>query len=146
MMINRKAVTSIVMLIIFLVFVGQALTFGAQARIMPLLIGIPGIIFCILQILLDARGGNDGVAGTRYFSPGELPVMGWIVGTIVLVTAFGFSFGAPPMVAAYLLVIAKEKLRTAVAGAVVCFLMFYVLFERLMGAQLFHGLAMPHYF
>jgi hypothetical protein len=146
MTINSKIITSLVMLIIFLVFVIQAFSFGAQARTMPLLIGVPGIIFCIFQILIDVRQENASATGEGYFSLGELPVMAWIVASILMVIAFGFSFGTPPMVAAYLLLIAGEKPRTAMIGAVTCFLMFYVLFERLMGAQLFHGLIVPHHF
>lgn len=143
---RSKLITSLAMLIIFLVFVIQALSFGAQARTMPLLIGMPGIIFCLFQIVIDARHENGNASTGRYFSPGELPVMAWIVASVLLVTAFGFSFGAPPMVALYLLFIAEERPRTAVIGAVVCFLMFYVLFERMMGAQLFHGLVVPYRF
>ena len=143
---NSKLITSLTMLIIFLVFVIQALSFGAQARIMPLLIGVPGIVFCLFQIVIDVRREYVSANGKRYFSPGELPIMAWILISVLMVVAFGFSFGTPPMVALYLFFIAKEKPLTAVTGAVVCFLMFYVLFERLMGAQLFHGLALPHHF
>lgn len=146
MTINSKLITSLVMLIIFMVFVIQAFSFGAQARTMPLLIGVPGIIFCIFQILIDVRQRNGSPTGERYFSPGELPVMAWMVASIVMVIALGFSFGTPPMVAVYLLLIAKEKPRTAIIGTATCFLMFYVLFERMMGAQLFHGLLLPHHF
>mgnify|MGYP001792547565 CR=1 FL=1 len=134
------------MLIIFLVFVVQAFSFGSQARIMPLLIGLPGIFFCMCQIVLDVRRKDDGVASTHYFLPGELPVMAWIVASILMVTAFGFSFGTPPMVAVYLFFIAKEGLWATLISAAVCFLMFYVLFERMMGAQLFHGLVVPYHF
>src|SRR6185295_550726 len=112
----------------------------------PLLIGVPGIILCAFQIVNDVRGDNVKAAGARYFSQGELPVIAWIVPSVLMVTAFGFSFGAPPMVALYLLFIAGDRLRTAMIGAVVCFLMFYVLFERMMGAQLFHGLVVPYNF
>lgn len=143
---RSKLITSMAMLIIFLVFVIQALSFGPQARTMPLLIGVPGIIFCIFQIVIDVRRENGSATRERYFSPGELPVMAWIVASVLTVTAFGFSFGAPPMVALYLLFIAEERPRTAVISAAVCFLMFYVLFERMMGAQLFHGLVMPYQF
>ena len=134
------------MLIIFFVFVIQAFSFGSQARIMPLLIGLPGIVFCVIQIVLDVRRESESAAEKRYFLPGELPVMAWIVASVLMVTAFGFSFGTPPMVAAYLLFIAKERPRTAIISAAVCFLMFYVLFERMMGAQLFHGLIVPYHF
>ncbi len=143
---RNNLITSLAMLAIFLVFVIQALSFGAQARIMPLLIGVPGIIFCAFQIVSDLRRDSRRGTGASYFSPGELPVIAWIVISVLMVTAFGFSFGAPPMVASYLLFIAGDKLRTAMIGAVVCFLMFYVLFERMMGAQLFHGLVVPYNF
>jgi Tripartite tricarboxylate transporter TctB family len=46
---------TLVMLAIFLVLVGVASGYPAQARLMPFVVGIPPILLCLLQLVLDAR-------------------------------------------------------------------------------------------
>ena len=53
---------TLVMLGIFVLMVGGALQFSAQARVMPLVIGIPGIVLCLVQFFLDLREGKRSKA------------------------------------------------------------------------------------
>ena len=46
---------TLVMLAIFLVLVGVASRYPAQARFMPYVVGIPPILLCLLQLIIDAR-------------------------------------------------------------------------------------------
>jgi len=46
---------TLVMLAIFLVLVGVASGYPAQARFMPYVVGIPPILLCLLQLFIDAR-------------------------------------------------------------------------------------------
>ncbi len=46
---------NVVMLAIFVVMVGIAAQYPPQARFMPLVIGIPGIALCLLQLFLEFR-------------------------------------------------------------------------------------------
>lgn len=46
---------TLVMLAIFVLMVGLATQFPPQARFMPLVVGIPGIALCVLQLILDTR-------------------------------------------------------------------------------------------
>jgi hypothetical protein len=46
---------TLVMLAIFVVMVGTAATYPADTRFMPFVIGIPGILLCLLQVYLDSR-------------------------------------------------------------------------------------------
>jgi hypothetical protein len=48
-----------VMLAIFVVMVAIASTYPAGARFMPFVVGIPAIILCVLQILLDIRAVKE---------------------------------------------------------------------------------------
>lgn len=50
------------MLLIFLVMVGVASTYPADARFMPFVVGIPAILLCLLQLALDARAGQSAPA------------------------------------------------------------------------------------
>jgi hypothetical protein len=57
---------TIVMLVLFLIFVGVAATYPPGARFMPFVVGFPAIGLLILQLFLDARArrlaGEQGVA------------------------------------------------------------------------------------
>jgi hypothetical protein len=51
---SNSAMT-IVMLGIFVVLVGTASRYPAGARFMPFVVGIPAILLCLLQLVIDAR-------------------------------------------------------------------------------------------
>lgn len=50
---------TIAMLAIFVVMVGIATTYPAGARFMPFVVGIPAILLCLLQLLLDIRAAKE---------------------------------------------------------------------------------------
>lgn len=52
---KSKHAMTLVMLTIFVVMVGIATQFSSQARVMPFVVGIPGIVLCLLQLVLDLR-------------------------------------------------------------------------------------------
>ena len=143
---SGRILASLVMLAIFLVFVVQALAFNAEARMMPLIVGIPGIVLCFWQFMIELRSRKRESVDGAFFAKGELPVIVWLLVFTGAIIAFGFSFGAPPMVAIYLYTIARERLHTAIISALFCFVFLYVFFERMMNAQLFEGLLTRHLF
>lgn len=55
-----KSPMTVAMLAIFVVMVGIASTYPAGARFMPFVVGIPAIILCLLQMVLDARAAKAG--------------------------------------------------------------------------------------
>ena len=113
---GRLAVT-LMMLAIFLFFVVQALTFQPQARAMPLLVGIPAILLCLAQIVLDLRKQGHAAVKTVLLSIEERPIAIWLLVFFIGIIAFGFTFGAPLLVAAYLYFGAREGPIVALAGA-----------------------------
>jgi hypothetical protein len=120
---KSKLITSLTMLIIFLVFVIQALSFGAQARTMPLLIGVPGIIFCLIQIVIDVRREYGNANGKRYFlgeRPSWLDLRFGIDGH-----TFDFVWYATHGCRFHCSLPRKSRGRNDWCGC--CFLMFYVL-------------------
>jgi hypothetical protein len=50
-----NSVMTLVMLAVFLVLVGIASRYPPEARFMPWVVGIPPILLCLLQLILDAR-------------------------------------------------------------------------------------------
>jgi hypothetical protein len=140
MKIDGRLAVSLMMLAIFLFFVGQALAFRPEARAMPLLVGVPAIVLCILQIALDIRGRNREAALKPIT---EWPLIAWLAIFFLSIIAFGFIYGAPPLVAAYLYFAAREHILVAIAGGVSCALILIFFFERLLNLQLFEGLITP---
>lgn len=57
-MLSRQSMT-LFMLAVFVVMVGVAFTYPEGARFMPLTIGVPGLLLCLLQIGLDFRAKPD---------------------------------------------------------------------------------------
>ncbi len=66
---SGKIFMSAVMLSIFAVMVGIATQYPPQARFMPLVVGIPGIVLCAIQLFLELRARrrpkDSGAADTR---------------------------------------------------------------------------------
>ena len=52
---SGKIFMSVVMLTIFVVLVGIASQYPPQARFMPFVIGIPGIVLCVFQLFIEFR-------------------------------------------------------------------------------------------
>jgi hypothetical protein len=144
MKVNGRILTSLVMLGVFLAFILQALFFHPEARMMPLLVGVPGALLCFWQVLIEINAKDGEPGGTKILSRDELTIAAWLLAYIISIAAFGFSFGSPPLVAGYLYFVAKERLRTAVIAGVFCFAFMYGLFEQLMNMQLFEGLLLQY--
>lgn len=143
MKIDGRMAVSLMMLAIFVFFVGQALAFRPDARAMPLLVGIPGILLCLVQIVLDWRKQDDTAAKAPFLTTAERSLAIWLLLFLLGIIAFGFGYGAPPLVAAYLFFAARERPSVAVAGGAACALMLILLFEKLLKVQLFEGLVTP---
>lgn len=55
----RNSPMTLVMLAIFGTMVGFAMTYPPGARFMPFVVGIPAILLCLIQIVLDARAAKE---------------------------------------------------------------------------------------
>lgn len=143
MKIDGRMAVSLMMLAIFVFFVGQALAFQPEARTMPLLVGVPAILLCLLQIILDWRRRDETTPKAPFLTAAERSLAIWLLLFLTSIIAFGFSYGAPPLVAAYLYFAARERPLVAIIGGVACALMLLLLFEKLLKAQLFEGLVTP---
>lgn len=132
------------MLLVFLFFVSQAIFFTAAARMMPLLVGVPGAIMSFCQLIIELKTTDHETDGSPMFSGRELNIIAWLAAFIIGIVALGFAFGASPVVTGYLYFVAKERLQTALIAGLFCFAFMYGLFERLMNMQLFEGLLIAY--
>src|SRR5262245_3180637 len=113
-----------VMLVIFSVMVGMATQFPEDARFMPFIVGIPGIVLCLIQLVLDAKRAF-GVRSLLFqtapkagkpaeaiemdlpeFGPhtakSELMMWGYFVGFIAVLLVLGFYVAIPLMLITFL--------------------------------------------
>ena len=144
MKLDGRLAVSLMMLAIFLLFVGQAaLLFSPEARAMPLLVGLPAIGLCVLQIILDLRRQGGQAVKSALVALDDRPLIAWLVAFFFGIIAFGFTYGAPPLVAAYLYFAARERPLVALAGGAFCLFVLLLIFEKLLNVQLFEGLVTP---
>jgi len=143
MKLDGRLAVSLMMLAIFLLFVGQALLFSPEARAMPLLVGVPAIGLCVLQIILDLRRQGGQAVKSALVALDDRPLIAWLAAFFFGIIAFGFTYGAPPLVAAYLYFAARERPLVAITGGAFCLFVLLVVFEKLLNVQLFDGLVMP---
>lgn len=141
---NGKLAINWLMLAIFVGMVGIASQYPPQARFMPLVVGLPGIGLCLLQLVLDwraqrARRGADAAAAAQA-APAvqheragaarrERVLWAWFIGLVASLILFGFWLTIPVFLATFLRYTAKESWRFALAlsagGTAVLALVFH---------------------
>jgi hypothetical protein len=158
------------MLLIFTTMVGISFGFPAKARFMPLVVGLPGIVLCLIQLAVDLYRGQGAPehkhvvhvtlpSGVSPEAAGqgetELPEFGphtarteivtWIyfVCFIAAILAFGFYVSVPIMLVTFLRTQAKASWIFSVALAAAATLVLYLMFGALLGVQLHAGFITP---
>jgi hypothetical protein len=155
-----------VMLVIFGTLVGIATQYPEGARFMPLIVGIPGIALCLLQLGLDALRAYDGHL-TSHFQTApkagkpvetletELPEFGphtakselrmWLyfVGFIAAVLGLGFYVSVPAMLVTFLRREAEASWRFALLLGIGATLVLYLMFGLLLHIRLHPGFLTP---
>ncbi len=138
MMSEGRIVISAIMLAIFAGMVGYAATFPPAARFLPCVIGIPGLLFSVGQLVIELRSGTP-----EAFEPAECRrewrMFAWLVSFIAAILLFGFVYAGPVMVAAYLYFGWHERPLSVLIAALVAFAIFYGVFEWALELRLFDG-------
>ncbi len=134
-----RVLTSAVMLALFAGMAGYALTFPPKARFLPLVIGIPGLVLCIAQMLLEHRSHKH-----EEREPGEVRrefvMFGWFGLFIVAILIFGFAYAGPVLVGAYLHFDWRERPLVSIGAGLVTFAVLYGVFEWALELRLYGGL------
>tara|TARA_R110002020_G_scaffold36894_33_gene111020 strand:+ start:5547 stop:6056 length:510 start_codon:yes stop_codon:yes gene_type:complete len=155
-----EAAPSLVLIAIAGFYAATALAYDPESRAMPLGVALIAIVLVVLDILSRGEGrlarnlrrglqgssarqpvpGLDGQAGQRHSALRALGAFAWIVGFLALVTVFGFYPAIPVYVTAYLALYARKPLLASVATAAALTGLLYVMFELLLGYDVFGGL------
>ena len=145
MIFNGRVATSLVMLAIFAAMTILALGYPEKARMMPLLVGIPGTILALAQLVRDIRfpdmeSLSEEAAGERRR---EIKMFLWLALFFTGVMCFGFLYAAPPLVFAFMRFGQKEPWRVALAGGAGTWAILYGIFTKMLDLFLFEGLLLP---
>lgn len=145
MIFNGRAATSLVMLAIFAAMTAIGLGYPEKARMMPLLVGIPGTILALAQLIRDIRFPTvealteETIAERRR----EIAMFAWLALFLAGVMGFGFLYAAPILVFAFMRFGQKESWTVALAGGIGAWVVLYGIFTRLLELFLFEGLLLP---
>jgi hypothetical protein len=136
-MARPEVVVSAVMSAIFAIMVVVALGYSAEARLVPLVIGVPGVMLAAWQLGADIVTPTPGQPSKREFTP--MAGVGWLLLFLLLVLAGGFVIGGTLAVVVAQRYWQRESWRVAIVGGLLSWFVTAVCFDRLLGLVLFEG-------
>jgi hypothetical protein len=139
-MLEGRLLISGLMVAVFAVAVGLSFTYAPEARLLPLVIGIPGLLLSIIQLIKEMRERGVPVVTSEEHAR-EFRMFGWFILFVGGLVLFGFPYAGPLLVAAYLYFSGGEKWYVALIAAILAWSILYGVFERFLGLPLFEGLA-----
>lgn len=134
------------LLAVFTTMVALSFGFPTGARFMPLVVGIPAIALCLIQLAMDwrARATRPRSRKSAELGPhtvvAELRAWGWFLAFIALVLLVGFVIAAPALVFGYLWREAGVRPWRAALAAAAFTGWIWGMFEHLLGFALHPGL------
>jgi hypothetical protein len=143
-MVEGRTVTAGVMFAVFATMVGLSLTYPPDARLLPLVIGIPGTLLSAAQFVIELRTKPDRQT-TPAERTAELRMFGWFLFFVIGIILFGFPYAGPLMVALYLHLSWREKWYVTLGSAVFAWAVLYGVFEEVLGLPLFEGLVVQYF-
>jgi TctA family transporter len=125
-------------------YVGVALHYPGPARLMPLVVGLPGLALAAVQTALGLRGRlsvRDGTVPAPGGAWQDLGTLAWAALLVGLTLGFGFAVSIPLFLTLFLRIRARERwpLTLALAGAGWAFV--YLVFVTGMKVFLFQGMV-----
>lgn len=153
---SGRIATTVVMLAIFSAMSLIALGFPDKAAFTPLLVGIPGVVLCLAQLVIDLTGGarlvgadNDeqlGDGGDDTVTAREWFMFAWLALFTVVILGFGFHIGGSLVVFLYIRFGEREPWLNAILAGAGTFVVIWLVFTKLLELPLFDGLLMPAMF
>ena len=139
-MVEGRTLTAAIMFAIFLAMTGLSFTYEPDARFLPLVIGIPGLMLAAIQLAVEVTSTPERTF-TAEGRRAEWGMFGWFVLFCAGIVMFGFPLAGPVLVAAYLYLSWDEKWYVCLAAGVFAWAVLYGVFEQFLGLPLFEGLA-----
>jgi hypothetical protein len=144
-MLEGRILVSGIMVVVFGTAVLLSFSYAPDARFLPLVIGIPGVLLSVAQLVKELRD-NPGAVVIPAERRREATMFAWFIGFVAGLVLFGFLYAGPALVAIYLYFAGRERWYTALAAAIVTWAILFGIFERFLGLPLFDGLAVQWIF
>lgn len=144
MLLNGRLWFTLLMLGIFVVMVAVAWGYPPNARFMPLVIGIPGIVLALGQLVLDALGPSEQPAEQPRggsLVKRELVMLASLFALVASVVLLGFWISIPTFMFLFLVLHERERAWFALLLAAAGTAVFYLIFERMMSVGVHEGLV-----
>lgn len=138
-MLEGRILVSGIMVVVFATAVLLSFTYAPDARFLPLVIGIPGLLLSAAQLIKELREHPEIVIVPEERRR-EARMFAWFVTFVGGLVLFGFLYAGPALVAAYLFFSGRERWYVALGAAFVTWAILYGIFERFLGLPLFDGL------
>jgi len=138
-MLEGRILVSGIMVVVFATAVLLSFTYAPDARFLPLVIGIPGLLLSAAQLIKELREHPEIVIVPEERRR-EARMFAWFVTFVGGLVLFGFLYAGPALVAAYLFFSGRERWYMALGAAFVTWTILYGIFERFLGLPLFDGL------
>lgn len=161
---NGRVLMAAVMLAIFVAMVLMAAAYPYKSRLLPWVIGIPGILMALAQLIKEIVAppredtvtvvdGGERVMETE--TPAEREeaavklrqefiLIGYLVLLVVSHLLVGFWIASPLFVALFLWQYEKANWRVVLTAAAATWLTLYVVFGQLLTVDVFEGLLAPY--
>jgi hypothetical protein len=154
---NGRLLTTLVMLVIFVIMTVLAFDFPSKGRLMPLMVGIPAVLLGLIQLILDYRAASaNAKSGTATDSApekqekagkkGEYQMILWTTLFFAGIVLFGFVVASPVLVFAFLYFGSKESIKVSLISAVCTWAVIYFTFVKWFQISLFSGLILEWLF
>ena len=150
MSVDGKVLMSLAMLVIFGGMVGMATTYPPETRLLPLVIGIPGILLAAIQVAMDfadAKRKAGSVKDSEAEEPApaagtvkrELVLLAYLVARAAAILLFGFWLTIPVFVIVFLRAHEGESWRLTLGLALGVWAGLYLVFDRLLEILVHRG-------
>jgi hypothetical protein len=158
---KSQPIVTLVMLTIFAAMVAISTTYPADARFMILVVGIPAIGLCLLQLGLDLYRGSSPAKPREQLAGGplhvgratllptgmprdpvvrrELLIWGYFLAFIAGILLFGFRMAIPAFLIGFLRFEARARWRTALVLGIGASVILILLFEHVLRVSLHSG-------
>jgi hypothetical protein len=147
---NGRTATTGAMLVLFVGACIISTSLPSKAAFMPLLFGIPGVILCLWQLILDLRRAPDAPPDPTDEVPddsrSELEVFVWLGLFSVALIGFGFVIGGPVIVTAFVRFSSRDSWKNALFAGAGTFAVIFGVFIWLLGLPMFQGLVLEALF
>lgn len=155
-LLNQANLTTLTMMAIFTIAIVISAGLPTKAAAMPLVVSIPGLIMCCVQLFLDngrkktqtkdvTEEAKEAVE-EEFGAISESAMLIWIILFAALLLGFGFVVGGPIIVTAFIGYNYRQNFRHAILGGIGTFVILYGVFKVLLGLQLFEGFIIDRLF